>query len=116
MDRLDPMELMRAAQKMQEELERVQDDLGKRTVEASAGGGMVTATANGRLEIVGVRIDKSVIDPADVSMLQDLVTAAVNQALSKARDMAQSEMQRAAGIMGLPGGLPGGGMPPGFLR
>ena len=94
--------LMEAAQKMQREMERVQGELAGKTVEASAGGGMVTVVANGRMELVSIKIDLAVVDPKDVQMLQDLVTAAANQALAKARDLAASEMGRIAG-----GGLPG---------
>lgn len=97
--------LMEAAQRMQREMERVQSELGSKTVEASSGGGMVTVVANGRLELVSVKIDPAVVDPKDVQMLQDLVTAAVNQALTKARDLAQSELSKIAGG-GLPAGLP----------
>lgn len=93
--------LMEAAQRMQREVQRVQEELGHRQVEASAGGGMVTVTANGRMEVLAVKIEKQAVDPNDVVMLQDLVTAAVNQALQKARDLAQVEMARIAGP-GLP--------------
>lgn len=95
--------LMQAAQRMQRELARIQEELGAKLVEASAGGGMVTATANGRLELVKLRIEPQVVDPRDVSMLQDLVVAAVNQALAKARDLAQAELQRATGGLSVPG-------------
>lgn len=95
--------LMEAAQRMQRELARVQEELGHKRVEASAGGGMVTVVANGRLEIVEVRIEKSVVDPADVVMLQDLVTAAVNQALSKAKELAQKELAKVTGGLSIPG-------------
>lgn len=95
--------LMQAAQDMQREMARVQDELGQKQVEASAGGGMVTVVANGRQEVLAIRIERSVVDPADVAMLQDLVVAAVNQALAKARDLAQQELGRVTGGMSLPG-------------
>jgi DNA-binding YbaB/EbfC family protein len=95
--------LMQAAQRMQQEMQRVQDELGKKTVEASAGGGMVTAVANGRMEIVAVKIEPTVVDPKDVAMLQDLVTAAVNQALIKAKNLAQEELAKVTGGMNIPG-------------
>jgi DNA-binding YbaB/EbfC family protein len=98
--------LMEAAQRMQRELARVQEELGDKQVEASAGGGMVTVVANGRFEVVSVKIDATVVDPKDVAMLQDLVTAAVNQALVKAKEMAQSELAKVTGGMQMPGGLP----------
>lgn len=103
----DPTELMKAAQRMQEELARVQGELARKTVEASAGGGLVTVTANGKLEVLAVHIDPSVVDPKDVGMLQDLVAAATNQALARARELVESAMRRAAGQLGLP-------LPPGI--
>ena len=75
--------LMRQAQKMQEKMAEVQKELGTRAVEASSGGGMVTATVNGNQELVGLKIDPSVVDPKDIEMLQDLVVAAVSEALRK---------------------------------
>jgi nucleoid-associated protein EbfC len=95
--------LMQAAQKMQEDMQRVQADLERKTVEASAGGGMVTATVNGRFEVVGLKIDPSVVDAKDVQMLQDLVCAAVNQAITKAKDVAQAELAKVTGGMQIPG-------------
>ena len=94
---------MEAAQRMQREMARVQELLATTRVEAAAGGGMVTVVANGRMEILEVRIEPSVVDPKDVGMLQDLVTAAVNQALQKARDTAQGELAKVTGGMSLPG-------------
>jgi len=95
--------LMQAAQKMQEDMQRVQADLDRRQVEASAGGGMVTAVVNGRLDMVALRIDPSVVDPKDVQMLQDLVVAAINQAITKAKEMAQAELAKVTGGMQIPG-------------
>ena len=95
--------LMEAAQRMQRELARVQDELGDKRVEAAAGGGMVTAVVNGRMELVTVRIEPSVVDPRDIGMLQDLVLAAVNQALQKAKNMAQGELARVTGGLAIPG-------------
>jgi nucleoid-associated protein EbfC len=95
--------LMQAAQRMQRELARVQEELGSLRVEASAGGGMVTVVANGRMEIVEIKIDPSVVDPKDVAMLQDVVTAAVNQALAKSKEMAQGELAKVTGGMSVPG-------------
>ncbi len=95
--------IMQAAQQVQREIARVQEELGQKRVEASAGGGMVTVVANGRLEVVSVRIERQVVDPKDIDMLQDLVTAAVNQALAKARELAQQEMARVTGGLSLPG-------------
>jgi DNA-binding YbaB/EbfC family protein len=95
--------LMQAAQRMQEDLQRVQRDLETKKVEATAGGGMVTAVVSGRLDLVSIKIDASVIDPKDTAMLQDLVVAAVNQALTKAKAMAQAELAKATGGLSLPG-------------
>jgi nucleoid-associated protein EbfC len=98
-------DLMRQAQEMRTRLERLQEELGGRTVEGSAGGGMVVATANGRQELISVRIEKEVVSPDDVGMLQDLVRAAVNDALVRSREMAAAEMAK----------LSGGILPPGLL-
>jgi nucleoid-associated protein EbfC len=95
--------LMQAAQKMQEDLSRAQRDLETKTVEASSGGGMVTAVVSGRMDLVSVKIDASVVDPKDTGMLQDLIVAAVNQALGKAKAMAQAELAKATGGLSIPG-------------
>ncbi len=100
-------DILKQAQKMQEKMQRVQDELADKQVEGSAGGGMVTVTANGKQEIVGITIDKQVIDPDDPEMLEDLVVAAVNQSLEKAQELANDEMGKVAGGM-----MPN--MPPGF--
>lgn len=98
-------EMMRQMNRMKSKLEKVQNEVGDRTVEASAGGGAVTVTANGRNEIVGVKIDKEVVDPDDVEMLQDLVLTAVNQAMTQAQEMMNREVSKVTGGMGLPPGL-----------
>ncbi len=95
--------LMQAAQRMQEELQRVQQDLEHKRVEAGAGGGMVTAVVNGRLELLELKLDASVVDPKDLGMLQDLVVAAVNQALTKAKAMSQAELAKVTGGLSIPG-------------
>jgi len=95
--------LMEAAQQMQREIQRVQEELGEKRVEAASGGGMVTVVANGRMEIAQIRVDPSVVDPKDVAMLEDLVTAAVNQALTKAKELAQQELAKVTGGMSVPG-------------
>src|SRR5512135_1213987 len=102
--------LMKQAQMMQEKMARVQEEAAAKTVEASAGGGMVSVTANGRMEVVSIKIEKEVVDPADVEMLQDLVAAAVNEALKKAQEMVNEEMSKVTGGLGLPG-MGGGGIP-----
>jgi DNA-binding YbaB/EbfC family protein len=96
-------DIMKQAQKMQQEMMRVQEQLGTKTVEASSGGGMVTVVMNGRLELVSIKIEKDVVDPNDIDMLQDLVRAAVNEGLSKAQDMVKDEMAKVTGGLSIPG-------------
>lgn len=95
--------LMQAAQKMQQDVQRLQEELGGKQVEATSGGGMVTVVANGRQEILSIKIDPQAVDARDVGMLEDLVSAAVNQALTKAKELAQREMAALTGGLGLPG-------------
>lgn len=100
--------LMAKAREMQDRMTAMQEELGRKTVTADAGGGMVEATCNGRRELVRVKIDKSRVDPNDTEMLEDLIVAAVHSAQSKAADLAKSEMNRVATEMGVPPGmLPG---------
>lgn len=96
-------DMLRQAQMMQRKMQQIQEDMQNRTVEATSGGGMVTVVATGAQDIVSIAIDKSVVDPGDVDMLQDLVLAAVNDALKKARDLQQSEMAGLTGGMKIPG-------------
>ncbi|MBI2002359.1 MAG: YbaB/EbfC family nucleoid-associated protein [candidate division NC10 bacterium] len=96
-------DLMKQAQKMKAEMDRIQAEVAGRTVEGSAGGGMVTAVANGKGELLSVRIDPEVVRGEDLEMLQDLITAAANDALRKARDLLTQEISRLAGGLGLPG-------------
>ena len=105
----DVNKMMKQVQKLQAEMARVQEELGGRTVEATAGGGAVRVTCNGHQEVVRLEIDRSVVDPDDVEMLQDLITAAVNEGLRRARELAAAELGRVAGGLNLPGvpGLPG---------
>ncbi len=97
------MKLMKQAASMQKDLERVQGELASKTVEFSAGGGMVTATARGDGTLAGIRIDPKVVDPSDVDMLQDLVLAAVDGALKAAKEMAAQEMGKLTSGLGIPG-------------
>lgn len=96
--------IMKQAQKMQKDMEKLQEDLGDRTVEATVGGGAVMVVASGKREIKEIMIKPDVVDPDDVEMLQDLVLAAVNEALRKAEEMMNSEMGKIAGNIG---GIPG---------
>lgn len=105
MSKLNMGNFLKQAQQVQARLQKIQEELAEKTVEGSAGGGMITAVANGKSEIVQVKIDPEVVDPDDIEMLEDLIVAAVNQALAKAQEMANAEMSKAAG-----GFLQGGGL------
>ncbi len=101
-------DLMKKAQEMQGQMQRIQEELARKQVTADAGAGMVRATVNGKLELVKLAIDKSKIDPADTEMLEDVIVAAVAAAQRRAGEMIKQEMEKAAGGMGLPPGmLPG---------
>ena len=99
----DMNELMRQAQQMQAQMAQAQEQLAHETVEASAGGGLVTVKATGAGEITEIKIDPKAIDPDDPEMLEDVVLAAVNEALRAAQDLAQSKLGGLAGGLGLPG-------------
>jgi nucleoid-associated protein EbfC len=99
----DMNKLMQQAQQMQAQMLQAQEELAKETVEASAGGGMVTVKATGAGEITEIRIDPKAIDPNDPELLQDLVLAAVNEALRSAQALAQSKLGGSLGSLGLPG-------------
>lgn len=96
-------QMMKQAQKLQSKMLEMQAELGNRTVSAQAGGGMVEAVVNGRQELVSLRIDKEVATPDDVDMLQDLILAAVNEALHRAREMMAQEMSKLTGGLQIPG-------------
>jgi len=98
--------LLKQAQQFQAKMAKLQEELGERTVEASAGGGMVAVVANGKQEILSVTIDREVIDPDDKEMLQDLIMAAVNDAMNKAKSMMQEEMGKLTHGLNLPN-IPG---------
>lgn len=97
--------LMKQAQKMQEQMMRVQNELAAKTVEATAGGGMVTAVVNGKFELVSLKIEREVVDPDDIDMLQDLIVAAVSEAIRLAQEMSADEMSKITG--GLNMNIPG---------
>jgi len=94
--------MIRQAQKMQADMMKAQEELEAKSYEASAGGGVVTVTVSGKKEVTGITIDPEAVDPDDVEMLQDLIVAAVNEALRKANDDAASQMSKLTGGMGLP--------------
>ena len=97
--------LLSKAREMQGQMQAMQEELAKKQVVAEAGGGMVQATVNGRLELVKLRIDKSRIDPTDTEMLEDVIVAAVAAAQNKASDAAKEQMQKLASEMGIPPGM-----------
>jgi len=95
--------MMKQAQKLQSKMLEMQEELGNRTVTAQVGGGMVEVVANGRQEILSLRIDPEVVNPDDTEMLQDLILAAVNDALNRSREMVSSEMAKLTGGFKIPG-------------
>jgi len=95
--------MMKQAQKLQAKMMEMQAELGNRTLSAQAGGGMVEAVVNGRQELIALKIDPEVVVPEDVEMLQDLIQAAVNEALSRSREMMAAEMAKLTGGMQIPG-------------
>ena len=95
--------LLKQAQKIQSQVTEMQAELGQRRIEASAGGGMVIAVVNGRQELIAVRIDPQVVDPNDIEILEDLIVAAVSEALARSSEMAAEEMKKLTGGMSLPG-------------
>jgi hypothetical protein len=95
--------IMQQAKKIQERLANIQEEMAEKTIEGSAGGGMVTVVANGRQEVVSIQIEPEVVNADDVEMLQDLVQAAVNDALRKSQEMVQQEMAKITGGLKIPG-------------
>ena len=95
-------EALKQVQKAQELMAKKQEELGAMRVEASAGGGMVTIVANGKEEILNIKIDKSVVNPEDIEMLEDLILAALKEAQQKAKELIQKEMSGLMGSLGLP--------------
>ena len=95
--------MMKQAQQLQSKMLKMQEELAGKTVEATAGGGMIKVVANGKQQIVSIEIEKEVVDPDDVEMLQDLVLAAVNDALNRSQEMVSGEMSKLTGGMNIPG-------------
>ncbi|PKN70141.1 MAG: YbaB/EbfC family nucleoid-associated protein [Deltaproteobacteria bacterium HGW-Deltaproteobacteria-12] len=95
--------IMKQAKKMQERIGQMQQELETRTIDAQAGGGMVKVVVNGKFEIVSLKIEKDVVNPEDIEMLQDLIVAAVNEGIRKAQEMASAEMAKITGGMNIPG-------------
>ncbi len=96
-------DMMKQAQKLQSKMAKMQDELGDETVESASGGGMVKVVANGKQQIVSIRIEKEVVDPEDVEMLEDLVLAAINDGLTKSQEMVQEKMGALTGGLNIPG-------------
>ena len=97
--------MMKKVQKLQTEMQKMQEELKKRTIEVSAGGGAVKVVMNGEKQVQGLTIDPAAVDPEDVEMLQDLISAPFNEALKKVDDMMASEMGKLTGGLGLPPGM-----------
>ncbi len=95
--------IMKQAKKLQERMTKLQQELEQKTVDASSGGGMVAVVVNGKFELVSLKIEKDVVTPEDVDMLQDLIMAAVNEGIRKAQEMTSSEMAKITGGMNIPG-------------
>jgi len=99
------MNMLKQAQKMQEKIARMQEEVANKTCEATVGGGMVSVVANGKNEIISIKIAPEVVDPDDIDMLQDLVISAINEALRKTTALMAEEMQKVTKGLGLPPGL-----------
>lgn len=100
---MDINKMLKQVQKLQGEMAKLQEELGEKTTEATAGGGVVRVVVNGRQEVVRLEIKPEAVDPEDVEMLQDVITAAVNEALRQSREMVAREMGRLTGGLGIPG-------------
>jgi DNA-binding YbaB/EbfC family protein len=96
-------DLMKQAQQMQKRMLEIREELANRTVEATVGGGMVTAVVNGQQEVISLRITREVVDPEDTEMLEDLVVAAVNEALQQSQELMSAEMSKLTGGLKIPG-------------
>jgi DNA-binding YbaB/EbfC family protein len=95
--------MLKQAQKLQSKIFKLQEEMAEKTVETSVGGGMITVVANGKQELVSIKIDPEVVDPEDVHMLEDLVVAGVNDALKKAQEMVSEQMTKLTGGFNIPG-------------
>ncbi|MEN8141069.1 MAG: YbaB/EbfC family nucleoid-associated protein [Thermodesulfobacteriota bacterium] len=98
---MDMNQIMQQAQQFQAKMSEMQAELATKTVSATVGGGMVTAVVNGKQELLSLKVEPDVIDPAEADMLQDLIVAAVNEAMKQAKEMMQAEMGKLTGGMGL---------------
>lgn len=103
MAQMNMQQMMKRARKMQEQLAAAQENIAQSTVDASAGGGMVKVTVNGEMQITSLKIDPEALDPEDVEMLEDMITAAVNEALRGVGDLANRQMGAITGGLNIPG-------------
>ena len=99
----DFKQLQKMQKQLQEQMQEMEQEMAEKTVEATAGGGVVTVTANGKQEILSIKIDKEAVDPDDIEMLEDLVLAAINSALEKSKALSQNSMSKLTGGMNIPG-------------
>jgi len=95
--------IMKQAKMMQERIGKIQEELANKTIEASAGGGMVTAVVSGGQELISIKIDPEVVDPNDIDMLEDLIVAAVNEGIKRSQEMMAEEMSKVTGGINIPG-------------
>ncbi|MFQ5841737.1 MAG: YbaB/EbfC family nucleoid-associated protein [Thermodesulfobacteriota bacterium] len=95
--------MLKQAQKIQAQLAKIQEEMAQKTIEASSGGGMVSVVVNGKQEVISVKIEREVVNPDDIDMLQDLVLAAVNEGIRKSQEMVTEEMKRLTGGLSIPG-------------
>lgn len=95
--------MLKQAQRIQAELAKVQEEMAQKTIEASSGGGMVSVVVNGRQEVISINIEREVVNPEDIDMLQDLVLAAVNEGIRKSQEMVTEEMKKLTGGLSIPG-------------
>jgi DNA-binding YbaB/EbfC family protein len=100
---MDLSNIMQQAKAMQEKMAKIQEDLAKKSITGSAGGGMVTVTVNGQGDVLSMSIEKAVIDPEEAAMLQDLIVAATNDALRRAKELSKQELGQLTGGLNLPG-------------
>ena len=100
---MDLSNIMQQAKAMQEKMAKIQEDLAKKTITGSAGGGMVLVTVNGQGDILSMAIEKTVIDPQEAEMLQDLIVAATNDAIRKAKELSKQELGQLTGGLNIPG-------------
>ena len=95
--------LLQQARGMQEKMQQIQEEVGRKTFEASSGGGMVTVKVNGKQEVLSVRVEPQAVDPRDVAMLEDLIVSATNMALQQSREAVANELRAVTGGMQIPG-------------